>query len=1029
MAKHSARPRNCFGWICMLIAASFLASPVQMNGQTSFAGLNRILRKAKTSQAQVSFSYSPSRPKAGQIVQFIAASSGSPTSWSWSFGDGMTSTQQDPSHTFKTTGFYKVVLTASDGSTSKSVNQTISVMSTSQQSSSLTVTTPVSSFAYNPGSPVAGQSVQFTDTSTGAPTSWQWSFGDGSLSTGQNPSHPFVSAGTYTVTLTATNSAGSGNASQTIAVTSALTATFGYSPASPVVGQAVQFTDTSAGSPTSWQWSFGDGTTSTAQSPSHNFTSAASYTVKLTTNNNTGSASSSQTVVVKTALAASFTYTPVSPAVNQAVRFTDTSSGSPTSWQWSFGDGTTSTAQNPSHTFAAPATYTVTLVATNSTGSKTTSQAVTVSSSLTASFSFNPVSPAVGQAVQFTDTSTGTATSWQWNFGDGATSSSQNPSHAYTTSGSYSVSLTVYNGTTSATTTATASVGTGSAYWVSPSGTATWTSAKSSTALSGTSCCSLDTANANAKAGDTVYLRGGSYTRTNAGGIAPANSGTGPTNRITFAAYPDEVPVLASGSTGHDYTALSLPGNSYVLVTGLTFVDFYRFAMIYNSAHHIEVSNCDFHSTTGENVGLGFFMDEMGAGGATYTAYVHDLWVHDNIIYAAHEPTQTACFEGDDLVRIGFPTGTGTTQQLNRNITFENNVCYHAGHALMDTYGQYVVIKNNVWHNEPWIIDYGNGTCPWTATYDSGYTQFNGYFGHRCAQISRDGTDHNAWTLVEGNRYGWGSVNPNNDGADCLDLAASQIIVRFNDIFQSMNNGLFAKYAFSNNNAIAHNTIYHCGYGYLWKYLSNNCPNNVCPNDVAGLSFSQGGNGNTGFGIKNNIFYNNESYYAHGNRDIINRGGGDPGAYHGAIANNWLTSNGDPKFTNPDLSDPTSTTLPDLGLQSGSGAIGRGLNLAVTVGAGNSSTSLIVDNANYFQDGSWGAEMTHGVTLFPDVIAIGTVGNTVAISSIDYSTKTITLASPMTWNAGDPVWLFKNSSGHQVLYGTAPDLGAHPAVR
>jgi hypothetical protein len=73
--------------------------------------------------------------------------------------------------------------------------------------------------------------------------------------------------------------------------------------------------------------------------------------------------------------------------------------------------------------------------------------------------------------------------------------------------------------------------------------------------------------------------------------------------------------------------------------------------------------------------------------------------------------------------------------------------------------------------------------------------------------------------------------------------------------------------------------------------------------------------------------------------------------------------------------------------------------------------------------------MTHGVTLFPDVIAIGTIGNTVQISSINYSTNTITLATPMTWANGAPIWLYKNSSGQQVLYGTAPDLGAHPVVR
>jgi hypothetical protein len=69
--------------------------------------------------------------------------------------------------------------------------------------------------------------------------------------------------------------------------------------------------------------------------------------------------------------------------------------------------------------------------------------------------------------------------------------------------------------------------------------------------------------------------------------------------------------------------------------------------------------------------------------------------------------------------------------------------------------------------------------------------------------------------------------------------------------------------------------------------------------------------------------------------------------------------------------------------------------------------------------------LTHGVTLFPDWIAIGTVGNVVAIASINYATNTITLASPMTWNANDKIWLYKDSSGRLVLKGAAPDIGAH----
>jgi PKD repeat protein len=91
----------------------------------------------------------------------------------------------------------------------------------------------------------------------------------------------------------------------------------------------------------------------------------------------------------------------------------------------------------------------VTLTAGNASSSQSTTQVVTVvtSPTLSASFTYSPASPKVGQTVTFTDASTGSPTSWSWSFGDGSTSTSQNPSHAYTTAGAKTVTLTVSNGT------------------------------------------------------------------------------------------------------------------------------------------------------------------------------------------------------------------------------------------------------------------------------------------------------------------------------------------------------------------------------------------------------------------------------------------------------------------------------------------------------------------------------------------------------------------------------------------------------
>jgi len=74
------------------------------------------------------------------------------------------------------------------------------------------------SFTFSPASPVSGQAVRFTDASTGGPSMWQWSFGDGSTSTSQNPSHPFLTAGSYAVTLTVSRNSASDSASRTVNV-------------------------------------------------------------------------------------------------------------------------------------------------------------------------------------------------------------------------------------------------------------------------------------------------------------------------------------------------------------------------------------------------------------------------------------------------------------------------------------------------------------------------------------------------------------------------------------------------------------------------------------------------------------------------------------------------------------------------------------------------------------------------------------------------------------------------------------------
>ena len=147
---------------------------------------------------------------------------------------------------------------------------------------------------------------------------------------------------------------------------------------------------------------------------------------------------------------ADFTGSPTAGSAPLLVSFTDGSSGSPTSWSWTFGDGGTSAAQNPSHTYTNPGTYTVTLTATNAYGSdgETKTDYITVTAPVpVADFSGSPTSGDAPLDVQFTDLSTNGPTSWAWTFGDGGTSGAQNPSHQYTAVNTYTVSLEACNAT------------------------------------------------------------------------------------------------------------------------------------------------------------------------------------------------------------------------------------------------------------------------------------------------------------------------------------------------------------------------------------------------------------------------------------------------------------------------------------------------------------------------------------------------------------------------------------------------------
>jgi PKD repeat protein len=163
------------------------------------------------------FTFTPANPTTNDDVRFTDQSTGGVTSWLWNFGDGTSSSLQNPVKRYSQPGSYSVVMTIFRNAETRVAAKTIVVGAPAPQLPAV-----MASFDAPGGSVVAGSSVQFNDRSSGSPDRWQWNFGDGTSSALRNPSHAFPSAGTYTVMLTSANAASSSTAVRQVTVTAQL---------------------------------------------------------------------------------------------------------------------------------------------------------------------------------------------------------------------------------------------------------------------------------------------------------------------------------------------------------------------------------------------------------------------------------------------------------------------------------------------------------------------------------------------------------------------------------------------------------------------------------------------------------------------------------------------------------------------------------------------------------------------------------------------------------------------------------------
>jgi PKD repeat protein len=394
----------------------------------------------------------------GNPVSFTDQSTVSGTqtisTWNWDFGDpasgtGNTSILKNPTHSYATPGTYIVkLITFTGNNCSDTLTKNITIK-------------PNPSVDFNTQSACANNPAAFAPTGMAVATiaTWYWTFGDGGNSNQQAPTHSYTSAGTYTVTLTVTDTAGCSNTrSKPVIIAPLPDANFGFSTPT-CKDDAVNFSDFStaaSGFVARWTWDFGDGNTQNFIFPAspnvtHQYTNSGTFNVTLTVKTN-DSCTNQLTRVVTILPKPTADFMHGAACQGNAVTFSDQSTSNTTGnisgWTWNFGDPTSGTAnnstqQNPTHTYNAPGTYTVALITAIPGGcSDTTTRQVTVSPPPTVDFT--PAAGCNGDTTTFTSAvNLATTQGFYWQFGDGGTSFVADPIHIYSTAGTYNVVLTV----------------------------------------------------------------------------------------------------------------------------------------------------------------------------------------------------------------------------------------------------------------------------------------------------------------------------------------------------------------------------------------------------------------------------------------------------------------------------------------------------------------------------------------------------------------------------------------------------------
>ncbi len=391
-------------------------------------------------QVQANFIASPTAGCSPMTVTFTNLSTGSGNlTYTWYFGNGNSSNVTNPTANYTSPGTYTVTLIVSDG---------IHYDTLVRPNYIRVYKHPTASFSINPSYGCIPLTINFTNTSTIGDTniiSYLWDFGDGSSSSLQHPAHTYTQQSIYTVSLQIIDAHG---CQSSITMPNSIiasdkphvqfSANYTSSCNAPFT---VNFTNQSSGMGSlSYHWNFGDGSSSTAQNPSHTYTQNGNYTVTLTVTNQYGcidSLSIPNYITISNINANFHIQEGDTVCPNQAVHFINDAG---TTALWSFGDGGTSTLTNPTHTYLTPGTYQVIMIAAPGTSCQDTAyRTIVVRSYPNAQFTTSS-NFSCGNPITFIPNNSN-GTSYSWNFGDNQTSSNISPNHSYEQNGTYYPSL------------------------------------------------------------------------------------------------------------------------------------------------------------------------------------------------------------------------------------------------------------------------------------------------------------------------------------------------------------------------------------------------------------------------------------------------------------------------------------------------------------------------------------------------------------------------------------------------------------